>query len=145
MELAKAQKNLAAEEASRIELTGEVKKHSGSIGAVKKDMDDLGLAIQKVVQECGNRDHTIKVLNDEISSQDEVINKLNKEKKHIAETGAKSADDLSSAEEKVAHLLSIKGKLESTLDELEAGLSKEKNARANVEKERRKKRIAKIR
>merc|ERR1719186_1122814 len=139
MELAKAQKNLAAEEASRIELTGEVKKHSGSIGVVKKDMDDLGLAIQKVVQECGNRDHTIKVLNDEISSQDEVINKLNKEKKHIAETGAKSADDLSSAEEKGGHLLSIKGKLESTLDELEAGLSKEKNARANVEKERRKK------
>merc|ERR1719402_945046 len=139
MELEKGQKNLAKEEASRIELTNEVKKHSGSIGVVKKDMEDLQLAIQKVEQEKGNRDHTIKVLNDEISSQDEVINKLNKEKKHIAETGAKSADDLSSAEEKVAHLLSIKGKLESTLDELEGGLSKEKNARAKVEKERRNK------
>merc|ERR1719402_1288783 len=124
---------------TEIELTNEVKKHSGSIGVVKKDMEDLQLAIQKVEQEKGNRDHTIKVLNDEISSQDEVINKLNKEKKHIAETGAKSADDLSSAEEKVAHLLSIKGKLESTLDELEGGLSKEKNARAKVEKERRNK------
>merc|ERR1711970_1652903 len=43
-----------------------------------------------------------------------------------------------SSAEKVDHLLSIKGKLESTLDELEGGLNKEKGARAKLEKERRK-------
>ena len=137
VELATQQACLSSEEASRIELTAEVKKHSGSINVVKKDIEDIELAITKVEQEKTNRDHTIKSLNDEISEQDEVINKLNKEKKHIAETQAKSGDDLVSAEEKVDHLNSIKSKLESTLDELEGALDKEKRSRGNLEKERR--------
>merc|ERR1712234_27141 len=94
IELAAQQKVLAAEEASRVELAAEVKAHSGSISAVKKDIEDVELAILKVELEKGNRDHTIKVLQDEIAEQDEVINKLNKEKKHIAETQAKSNDDM---------------------------------------------------
>ena len=122
--LATEQVNLANEEASRIELAAEVKKHAGSIGVVKKDIEDIELAITKVEQEKTNRDHTIKSLNDEISEQDEVINKLNKEKKHIAETQAKSNEDLISADEKVSHLNSIKGKLEATLDELEGALDR---------------------
>merc|ERR1712055_124957 len=138
LELAKMQKVLAAEEASRIELTAETKKHAGSIGVVKKDIEDIELAITKVEQEKTGRDHTIKSLNDEIGEQDEVINKLNKEKKHIAETQAKSSEDLVVAEEKVGHLNSIKSKLESTLDELEGALDKEKRNRGNLEKERRK-------
>merc|ERR1711970_934716 len=138
LELGKMQKVLAAEEASRIELTAETKKHAGSIGVVKKDIEDIELAITKVEQEKTGRDHTIKSLNDEIAEQDGVINKLNKEKKHIAENNSKSAEDLASAEEKVAHLNSIKSKLESTLDELEGALDKEKRNRGNLEKERRK-------
>merc|ERR1712051_374233 len=62
----------------------------------------------------------------------------NAEKKHISENAAKSAEDLGAAEDKVAHLNQIKSKLESTLDELESSLEKEKRGRANVEKERRK-------
>merc|ERR1711931_533963 len=138
LELAKMQKVLAAEEASRIELTAETKKHAGSIGVVKKDIEDIELAITKVEQEKTGRDHTIKSLNDEIAEQDEVINKLNKEKKHIAENNSKSNEDLVSAQEKVSHLNSIKSKLESTLDELEGALDKEKRNRGNLEKERRK-------
>merc|ERR1712168_321486 len=128
VELATQQKNLASEENARIELTAEIKQHSGGIGAVKKDIEDIELAITKVEQEKTNKDHTIKTLNDEIGEQDEVINKLNKEKKHIAETQAKSSEDLVVAEEKVSHLNSIKGKLEATLDELEGALDKEKRA-----------------
>merc|ERR1719370_303795 len=138
VELAQQQKVLASEEASRVELANEVKAHSGSIGAVKKDIEDVELAITKVEQEKGNRDHTIKTLQDEIAEQDEVINKLNKEKKHIAETQAKSNDDSLSINEKVAHLTSVKSKLESTLDELENGLDKEKKNRAALEKQKRK-------
>merc|ERR1712088_1257842 len=55
-----------------------------------------------------------------------------------SENAAKSAEDLGAAEDKVAHLNQIKSKLESTLDELEGSLEKEKRGRANVEKERRK-------
>ena len=138
IELASAQKVLAAEEASRVELAGQVKAHSGSIGAVKKDIEDVELAILKVEQDKGNRDHTIKNLQSEVGEQDEVINKLNKEKKHLSATQAKSSEDLAAAEEKVAHLMSVKSQLQSTLDQLDSGLDKEKKSRAALEKQKRK-------
>merc|ERR1712038_1637082 len=137
-ELKAAQAVLAEEESSRVALAAEVKAHSGSVGVVKKEIEDIELAIAKVELEKGNRDHTIKVLQDEIAEQDEVINKLNKEKKHIAENQAKSNDDMISANEKVDHLASVKSKLESTLGELESSLDKEKKSRATVEKQKRK-------
>merc|ERR1711887_218204 len=137
-ELAQQQSVLSQEESSRVALAAEVKAHSGSIGVVKKEIEDIELAIAKVELEKGNRDHTIKVLQDEIAEQDEVINKLNKEKKHIAETQAKSNDDMVSVGEKVEHLASVKSKLESTLGELESSLDKEKKSRATVEKQKRK-------
>merc|ERR1711936_552718 len=137
-ELKDAQAVLSSEESSRVELAAEVKAHSGSVGVVKKEIEDIELAIAKVELEKGNRDHTIKVLQDEIAEQDEVINKLNKEKKHIAETQAKSNDDMVSVGEKVEHLASVKSKLESTLGELEGSLDKEKKTRATVEKQKRK-------
>merc|ERR1712212_514688 len=137
-ELKDAQAVLSSEESSRVALAAEVKSHSGSVGVVKKEIEDIELAIAKVELEKGNRDHTIKVLQDEIADQDEVINKLNKEKKHIAETQAKSNDDMVSVGEKVEHLASVKSKLESTLGELEGSLDKEKKSRATVEKQKRK-------
>merc|ERR1719483_1279942 len=137
-ELKEAQAVLSSEESSRVSLAGEGKSHSGSVGVVKKEIEDIELAISKVELEKGNRDHTIKVLQDEIADQDEVINKLNKEKKHIAETQAKSNDDMVSVGEKVEHLASVKSKLESTLGELEGSLDKEKKTRATVEKQKRK-------
>ena len=137
-QLGEAQQLLKSEEASRQDLAAEVKTHSGGISAVKQEIGALELAIQKVETEKANKDHTVSALNDEIQSQDEVINKLNKEKKHIADNQSKSTDDLQGAEEKVSHLSSVKGKLESTLDELESSLEREKRSRANIEKERRK-------
>merc|ERR1712114_27654 len=62
----------------------------------------------------------------------------NKEKKHLSATQAKSSEDLVAAEEKVAHLMSIKSPLQSTLDQLDSGLDKEKKSRAALEKQKRK-------
>merc|ERR1719443_781136 len=104
VELAQAQKVLASEEGSRIELAAEVKSHSGSIGAVKKDIEDVELAILKVEQEKGNRDHTIKTLQAEVAEQDEVINKLNKEKKHLSATQAKSNEVINKLNKEKKHL-----------------------------------------
>merc|ERR1711899_260078 len=109
----------------------------GEVVSVKKDIDDVDMAIQKIEQEKTNRDHTIRSLNDEIANQDEVINKLNKEKKHVSENAAKSMEDLQVAEEKVAHLNQIKNKLESTLDELHGSHDSEKRSRIEIEKSRR--------
>merc|ERR1719342_1131053 len=138
VELATQMQVLKDEEDSRVQLAAEVKEHGAKINVVKKDIEDIEIQITKVEQEKANRDHTIKALQDEIASQDEVINKLNKEKKHLSETQAKSNEDLIAAEEKVRHLTSVKSKLESTLDELEGACDKEKKARANLEKAKRK-------
>merc|ERR1719340_75380 len=136
--LDQAQKALAGEEAKKQQMTADRKVMEGEINVIKKDIEDLDLAFQKLEQEKTNRDHTIRSLTDEVCQQDEVINKLNKEKKMIGDTQAKAYDDLHVAEEKVAHLNDIKAKLESTLDELEGGVAGEKRARAGVDSQRRK-------
>merc|ERR1711993_109297 len=84
---------------SREDATGEKKELEAENMVIKKDIEDLELAIQKLEQEKTNRDHNIRSLNDEIANQDEVINKLNKEKKHVAENNSKAAEDLQSAED----------------------------------------------
>merc|ERR1719300_1186664 len=117
--LATATDKLAKTEQARVDATNDKKALEVETQAIKKDIADLEVVIQKLNQEKTNRDHTIKTLNDEIANQDEIINKLNKEKKHIAENSAKSSEDLQVANDKVDHLMRIKQKLESTLDELE--------------------------
>merc|ERR1712045_217330 len=94
VDLANAQEALVAREASRQDAMADKKLLEQECTAVKKDIEDVEMAIQKIEQEKTNRDHTIRSLNDEIANQDEVINKLNKEKKHISENAAKSAEDL---------------------------------------------------
>merc|ERR1719219_1553155 len=138
VQLVDAGKKLAAMEANRQQATLDKKALEGDNVVIKKDIEDLELAIQKLEQEKTNRDHTIRSLNDEIANQDEVLNKLNKEKKHLGENSAKACEDLQVAQDKVEHLANIKTKLESTLDELNDSLAREKRARADIEKQRRK-------
>merc|ERR1711970_1510502 len=77
-------------------------------------------------------------LHDEVASQDEAINKLNKEKKSAGDNSSRAVEDLQCAEEKVTHLNSVKGKLESTLDDLENSANSEKRKRGDIEKTKRK-------
>merc|ERR1712059_180952 len=92
--LVSAQDKLVRTEQMRVQATNDKKALEAETVAVKKDIYDVEMAIQKLEQEKTSRDHTIRSLNDEIASQDEIINKLNKEKKHLSDTGAKSAEDL---------------------------------------------------
>merc|ERR1719376_2064647 len=61
------------------------KKYDQEISGFKKDIEDLELANQKYEQDRATKDHQLRNLNDEISHQDELINKINKEKKHLQE------------------------------------------------------------
>merc|ERR1712223_2281473 len=137
-DLVAAGAKLVQMEEERVQATADKKVLEGENLVIKKDMEDIELAIQKLDQEKTNRDHTIRHLNDEIANQDEVINKLNKEKKHMGEVSAKATEDPQSTQDKVDHLSNIKSKLESTLDELEDACNKEKRSRADIEKSRRK-------
>ena len=138
VQLADAGIKLTEKEAMRQEKTADKKIMESDNVVIKKDIEDLELAIQKLEQEKTNRDHTIRTLSDEIANQDEVINKLNKEKKHMGENHSKAAEDLQVSEDKLDHLSRIKTKLEVTLDELHDSLEREKRGRADIEKQRRK-------
>merc|ERR1711963_492493 len=135
--LVEAGNKLVQMEQNRQQSTLDKKALEADNVVIKKGIEDLEMAIQKLEQEKTNRDHTIRTLNDEIANQDEVINKLNKEKKHMSENASKAQEDLQAAEDKVDHLAKIKAKLESTLDELQGSLNGEKRARADIEKTRR--------
>merc|ERR1712168_1119277 len=136
--LADRQRQLSLCENQRINAASARKAMDGDISALKKDMDDLDLAFQKIEQEKTNRDHTLRNLQDEVSAQDEAINKLNKEKKSAGDNNSRAVEDLQAAEEKVSHLNSVKGKLESTLDDLENTANSEKRKRGDAEKTKRK-------
>merc|ERR1719411_2167990 len=138
VQLDQANNKLANLQSDREMATADKKVLEQECVVVKKDIEDIDMAIQKLEQEKTNRDHTIRSLNDEIANQDEVLNKLNKEKKHIGENSAKAMEDLQVAQDKVEHLAKIKTKLEQTLDELNDSLAREKRARADIEKQRRK-------
>merc|ERR1712088_810273 len=133
-----AGEKLITMDANRQQATADKKSLEGDNVVIKKDIEDLELAIQKLEQEKTNRDHQIRSLNDEIANQDEVINKLNKEKKHAGEISSKDSEDLQAVEDKVSHMNNIKSKLQQTLDELQDSLEREKRARVDIDKNRRK-------
>merc|ERR1719225_167682 len=81
-ELATTQKKLADTQEKKQQMTETKRKFENDLGSFKKDIEDMEMNIQKAEQEKTNRDHTIRNMNDEIAHQDELINKLNKEKKH---------------------------------------------------------------
>ena len=92
---------------------------------MRGDCSDLEVQVQKVEQERANLDHQMRSLNDDIQTKDELISKLNKEKKHIQEVNSKASEELAAADEKVAHLSMVKNKLEQTLDDLEVRRAQE--------------------
>merc|ERR1711949_17798 len=81
--LAKTQKLLADTEAKRNDMIDKKRRFENDLSSFRKDIDETNLQVQKAEQEKTNRDHTIRNLNDEIAHQDELINKLTKEKKYM--------------------------------------------------------------
>jgi len=129
---------LQTEEDERNKLFQNKKKTDQEIHAFKKDMEDLDLQIQQSESDKMTKETQIRTISDEISHQDELINKINKEKKHLQECNQKTAEDVQGIEDKCNHLNKVKAKLEQTLDEIEDSLEREKKMRGEAEKAKRK-------
>merc|ERR1719245_2462501 len=76
------------------------RRFESDLSSFRKDIDDINMQTQKAEQEKTNKDHTIRNLNDEIAHQDELINKLTKEKKYMQESQAKSSEEVIQTKEK---------------------------------------------
>merc|ERR1719402_816639 len=99
-DLSKVQKKLSDAEHKRNDMTEKKRKYEGDLSSFRKDIDDMEMGISRAEQEKTNRDHTIRSMNDEIAHQDEMINKMNKEKKFMQENQAKSSEESGAAEKK---------------------------------------------
>jgi len=84
------------------------------------------------------KDSQIRTLKEEIAHQEELISKLQKEKRGVGESRQKTEEDTQAMEDKCNHLNKVKGKLEQALDECEDALEREKKAKGDVEKLKRK-------
>jgi len=129
---------LQQEEEARNKLFQNKKKADQEVGGLKKDIEDIELQLQKAETDKNTKDQQVRTLSDEISHQDELLNKINKEKKHLQECNQKTAEDVQAVEDKCNHLNKVKSKFEQTLDEIEDSLEREKKLRGEVEKSKRK-------
>merc|ERR1711930_33732 len=83
----------------------------------------------------------ISCLREEICHQEDLISKLQKDKKTVGEQRQKTEEDTQAMEDKSNHLSKVKGKLEQSLDEAEDQLEREKKGKGDTEKVTRKYRV----
>lgn len=82
--------------------------------------------LQQCEEDKQTKDSQIRSLKEELVSQEELVSKLQKEKKAWADGRQQKEEELQSAEDKANHLTKIKMKLEQNLDELEDSVEREK-------------------
>merc|ERR1712098_954509 len=80
------------------------------------------------------KDNQIRTLKEELAHQEELIQKLAREKKSAGESRQKTEEEIQANEDRCNHLTKVKSKLEQNLDECEDSLEREKKSRADAEK-----------
>merc|ERR1712142_1049603 len=136
--LADTEMKFVAEQEAKNEMANQKKLVEMDVASVKAALEVLDGDLHKLGSEKDTRDHQIRVYNDEIAHQEEIIAKYSKEKKHLQEINAKNADEFGGVEDRASHLNKIKEKLGQTYEELNQAFAAEKKKRANLEKEKRK-------
>merc|ERR1719334_2988408 len=105
---------------------------------LREDIKNLEAECEKNEEDKQTKDNQIRTLRDEISHQEELIAKLQKEKKATSEGRQKTEEDIQVMDDRCNHLSKVKGKLEQSLDECEDALEREKKSKGDVEKVKRK-------
>jgi len=113
-------------------------KVTADANRLRDEIKDLENQCEKCEEDKGTKDNQIHTLREEIAHQEELISKLQKEKKSGGEGRQKTEEDIQAMEDRCNHLSKVKGKLEQSLDECEDTLEREKKAKGDVEKLKRK-------
>merc|ERR1711881_466052 len=111
-----------------------LKKTEANQGALGREMRECETRLSQIQDEKADKDAQIKQMKEECMHQEELINKLNKEKKGISETKLKEEEAIQSYEDKCNHLNKLKIRLEKSLDEVEDSWEKEKKHKGDIEK-----------
>jgi len=105
---------------------------------LRGDIRILESQMEACEEDKATKDSQIRTLKEEIAHQEELIAKLQKEKRGVADSRQKTEEDTQAMEDKCNHLNKVKAKLEQALDECEDALEREKKAKGDVEKLKRK-------
>ena len=111
-----------------------LKKTEASQGSLGREMRECESRLAQVQDEKADKDAQIKQMKEECLHQEELINKLNKEKKSITESKMKEEEQIQSFEDKCNHLNKLKIRLEKSLDEVEDSWEREKKQKGDIEK-----------
>merc|ERR1711970_846803 len=111
-----------------------LKKTEASQGSLGREMRECESRLAQVQNEKANKDAQIKQMKEECLHQEELITKLNKEKKTITESKLKEEEQIQSYEDKCNHLNKLKIRLEKSLDEVEDSWEREKKHKGDIEK-----------
>merc|ERR1711899_419109 len=132
------QARIRAEEDQIASLEAQSAKVKADADKLAGDVKTLESTLEATEEDKMTKDNQIRTLKEEIAHQEDMIAKLQKEKRGVAEARQKTEEDIQSMEDKCNHLNKVKGKLEQALDECEDGLEREKEAKGDVEKLKRK-------
>merc|ERR1711992_226771 len=132
------QARIRAEEDQIASLQAQCSKVKADADKLAGDVKTLESTLEATEEDKMTKDNQIRTLKEEIAHQEDMIAKLQKEKRGVAEARQKTEEDIQSMEDKCNHLNKVKGKLEQALDECEDGLEREKKAKGDVEKLKRK-------
>merc|ERR1719492_200713 len=132
------QARIRAEEDQIASLEAQCSKVKADADKLAGDVKTLESTLEATEEDKMTKDNQIRTFKEEIAHQEDMIAKLQKEKRGVAEARQKTEEDIQSMEDKCNHLNKVKGKLEQALDECEDGLEREKKAKGDVEKLKRK-------
>merc|ERR1711899_423897 len=129
---------IKSEEELKASINAQGEKVKGEAGKLRGDIKTLESTLEQTEEDEMTKDSQIRTLREEIAHQEELISKLQKEKRSITDGKQKTEEDIQSMEDKCNHLSKVKGKLEQALDECEDSLEREKKTKSDVEKLKRK-------
>jgi len=111
-----------------------LKKTEANQSSLGREMRECETRLAQVQDEKADKDAQIKQMKEECLHQEELINKLNKEKKSINESKQKEEEQIQSFEDKCNHINKLKIRLEKSLDEVEDSWEREKKHKGDLEK-----------
>merc|ERR1712241_474654 len=98
------------------------------------DMKELESKLSQVQDDKLDKENQIKQMRDELAHQEDLIAKLQREKKAVGENKLKDEETIQSMEDMSNHLNKLKVRVEKSLDEVEDSWEREKKQKCDVEK-----------
>merc|ERR1712184_190974 len=137
-QLTDTEARIKGEEDQKAAINSQSDKVMADADKLRGDIKTLEATLETTEEDKMTKDSQIRTLREEIAHQEELVSKLQKEKRSITDGKQKTEEDIQSMEDKCNHLNKVKGKLEQALDECEDSLEREKKTKSDVEKLKRK-------